>query len=999
MLCDFKNCKKEAKNQHLCPRCKKKTYCSMDCRLQDWYKGHQINCGKESLFKLEDFEDLNTILGKGSYGEVKLVRHKETNSEYALKIVNKKLLEREASIEVLLREISVHKGINHQNVIKLHEHLEDNQNIYLIIEYAEGGSLFQEIQKIGRLSEDVARKYFLQTVIGIQFLHQNQIVHRDIKPENILLDINGNVKICDFGWCFKGDEARSTFCGTLDYMAPEMVLGKKHSFELDIWALGVLLYEMLHGESPFNAARENEKVQQIISCNPRYATFVSDAAKDLMQKLLKVEPTERMPINDILNHAFLKTPSEIPVGSFIRKYVENYGMAEGVVKSIDGDNCVIFFQTANVEEIMPIAKVSKILKRGNKIPRSRRVSGIDIEKSPQKLELDFEENNAKLARSMEKSPRRPEIEFDENNAKPARKIENPKSESLDDIKFVTFEESSSAKKTPKKPPKAPKKDEAPKEDKLYDNLEQWCNLPSRRKKNKKKPDLKVEVENVKASIDKSLAALSADKLTKVKEEAPQEDFQDIKIDSDESYEKVNEKSIVSKSSPDVIVSLKENLNENNTNSKKNDLKLSEKSAAPIVKKEDEEALKKNSPKKNEKAINNTKLIDQKPENIEFDPVAPPKPNKQIEPIKNQKTEISQQILSPKFQANSPKDQSKSIDPPYLSPGKSNNFEPQRSVSPAIKSFKSDIPSNYDLSFSEDKFEYPNAKKSILKNNHNKSNEPQYFSGPPDFKKMPTMSKDFKIEIKENIENQKKGHEEDYKQVEYYTSDDNSNPEIENPAPQIDYENSSFSPLDFNEKKKRYESQENPKILKNNSENEIPATSHKKNVSENFKFPEPIASSPVPPVKINPKSKMAKSFSISTDRDNRKEFETQRELIEQQHLDFYASLEQAWLNDGKEKIITAPDIPDTNIVVNKNAQSLDEYDMYINTLQPLEEIEDYEKELSISKDVLRKKKKELERLIKRVNIKPMPVVVKKQKKKKEEGGFLRWLGGVIGCTDR
>lgn len=183
---------------------------------------------------MDDFQDLGTTLGKGSYGEVKLVRHKQTNHDYALKIVNKKALEREASLDVLLREISVHKGIEHPNVIKLYEHLENNDNIYLIIEYAEGGSLFQEIQTIGKLTEEAARKYFIQILTGIQYLHENQIIHRDIKPENILLDAAGNVKICDFGWCFKGDEERSTFCGTLDYMAPEMVLGKKHSFELDV---------------------------------------------------------------------------------------------------------------------------------------------------------------------------------------------------------------------------------------------------------------------------------------------------------------------------------------------------------------------------------------------------------------------------------------------------------------------------------------------------------------------------------------------------------------------------------------------------------------------------------------------------------------------------------------------------------------------------------------------------------------------------------------------
>ena len=148
---------------------------------------------------LNRYEDMKQVLGSGSYGEVKLVKNKTTNKLHAMKIVNKKSVEQEASLDIIIREISVHKELNHPNIIKLNDSFEDREFIYLIIEYAESGSLFQQVHEGQKLSEETARKYFLQTIIGIMYLHENHIVHRDIKPENILIDKNDNVKICDFG--------------------------------------------------------------------------------------------------------------------------------------------------------------------------------------------------------------------------------------------------------------------------------------------------------------------------------------------------------------------------------------------------------------------------------------------------------------------------------------------------------------------------------------------------------------------------------------------------------------------------------------------------------------------------------------------------------------------------------------------------------------------------------------------------------------------------------
>ena len=130
--------------------------------------------------------------------------------------------------------------------------------MYLVLEYAEGGNLFYYIRNTRkRLSEQEVFQYFYETCSGIDFLHKAGLIHRDIKPENLLLSpLLGDknqfcLKICDFGWCVESDEPRSTFCGTLEYMAPEMLQNEPHTNTLDLWSLGILLFELFHGNAPF----------------------------------------------------------------------------------------------------------------------------------------------------------------------------------------------------------------------------------------------------------------------------------------------------------------------------------------------------------------------------------------------------------------------------------------------------------------------------------------------------------------------------------------------------------------------------------------------------------------------------------------------------------------------------------------------------------------------------------------------------------------------------
>lgn len=166
-----------------------------------------------------------------------------------------KLLSYGVSPDIVSREIYVHRRLIHDNIVSLYNNYEDNDNYYMILDYANGGSLFSKIKKCKRgLDEDTSFRYFIQAASSIAFLHENNIVHRDIKPENFLTYTNGIVQLCDFGSCRDvNDEERRTFCGTYEYMAPEMVQDQPYSFGIDVWALGILLYELTHGYSPFRA--------------------------------------------------------------------------------------------------------------------------------------------------------------------------------------------------------------------------------------------------------------------------------------------------------------------------------------------------------------------------------------------------------------------------------------------------------------------------------------------------------------------------------------------------------------------------------------------------------------------------------------------------------------------------------------------------------------------------------------------------------------------------
>ena len=186
--------------------------------------------------------------------------------------------------------------------------LKINKNLYLLLEYASKGSLFHQIKKKHYLTEDEAFYYFVQAWSGIYFLHSLGLIHRDIKPENMLIGTENTLKICDFGWCVaaENDMPRNTFCGTLEYMWPEMILNGSHNHTLDIWCLGILLYELLHGHAPFRGGSYSTISERIMKGKIRFKKGLPDDVRNLIIKLLQRNANERIHLIKVFDHPWIR---------------------------------------------------------------------------------------------------------------------------------------------------------------------------------------------------------------------------------------------------------------------------------------------------------------------------------------------------------------------------------------------------------------------------------------------------------------------------------------------------------------------------------------------------------------------------------------------------------------------------------------------------------------------------------------------------------------------
>ena len=205
------------------------------------------------------------------------------------------------------REIKILKQVNHPNIIKLYEIIESPKQLYLIMEYASGGELFDYIVARSKLKEPQACVFFQQLLAGVEYLAQIKVVHRDLKPENLLLDSEKNIKIVDFGLSnlYQRDETLKTACGSPCYAAPEMIAGKRyHGSCVDVWSCGVILFAMICGYLPFEDPNTSNLYKKILSGEYKVGTWVSTEAQDLIRRILSTNPENRLTIDMIRNHSW-----------------------------------------------------------------------------------------------------------------------------------------------------------------------------------------------------------------------------------------------------------------------------------------------------------------------------------------------------------------------------------------------------------------------------------------------------------------------------------------------------------------------------------------------------------------------------------------------------------------------------------------------------------------------------------------------------------------------
>ncbi|KAL0233635.1 hypothetical protein PCE1_002148 [Barthelona sp. PCE] len=261
-------------------------------------------------WSLQDFE-IARVVGHGRFGRVYLARERKSGFIVALKVIPRKdLQENPLTARQVLAEIDIQSVCSHNNILELFGYFHDDKNIYLIIEYCTNGTLNDVLQEKIRLPEKEASKNIESVLRSIDYLHRRKIIHRDIKTENILLSHNGTLKLADFGWSVKlttEKKRRETFCGTLDYIAPEIVERLEYGRKVDIWACGILLWEMLFGDAPFIDVDEISTMRRIREIDYEFPLKipVSDECKDFISRIFHINPLKRPKAEELLRHPFI----------------------------------------------------------------------------------------------------------------------------------------------------------------------------------------------------------------------------------------------------------------------------------------------------------------------------------------------------------------------------------------------------------------------------------------------------------------------------------------------------------------------------------------------------------------------------------------------------------------------------------------------------------------------------------------------------------------------
>lgn len=261
---------------------------------------------------LDDFKMLK-VIGKGSFGKVLLVRKLDSGFLYAMKVLRKENIIKRNQVEHTRTERHVLGYVRHPFIVGMNYAFQTAEKLYFVLDYCAGGELFFHLGKVQRFPQARARFYAAEITLAIEYVHNLGIIYRDLKPENVLLDANGHIRLTDFGLSKEGIQddfsGANSFCGTPEYLAPEILNRSGHGRAVDWWSLGALLYEMLTGLPPFYCRDRDKLFEKIRKGDLSYPKYLSSSAKDLLNRLLERDPTKRLGTGpedacEIKNHPF-----------------------------------------------------------------------------------------------------------------------------------------------------------------------------------------------------------------------------------------------------------------------------------------------------------------------------------------------------------------------------------------------------------------------------------------------------------------------------------------------------------------------------------------------------------------------------------------------------------------------------------------------------------------------------------------------------------------------
>lgn len=260
--------------------------------------------------KVEEFDTVKTI-GEGSFGIVFLVRDKNSLRYYAMKCIDKELTVKKKNLKQLLLEKKILQSITCPFVLGMDYFCKDNCYVYFVSQFECGGELYQVMRKLGGLNDELSTFYASQTVLALEFLHYCDVIHRDLKPENIFICVNGYIKLGDLGLGKVIKAKTNTLCGTPEYIAPEVILGKGYNFEVDWWSLGVLIFEMVATYPPFYCTDLMKLYDKILAGTYKSPDDMPAKCKNIVKLLLQVDPKKRLGyeknVFDIKSHVWFES--------------------------------------------------------------------------------------------------------------------------------------------------------------------------------------------------------------------------------------------------------------------------------------------------------------------------------------------------------------------------------------------------------------------------------------------------------------------------------------------------------------------------------------------------------------------------------------------------------------------------------------------------------------------------------------------------------------------